>query len=122
MANQVHVGKDGLIHNVYIGDQNYDTVKAVYDKTVTMASERRAQGKMVLLLVDIGRIRKQNSGSRKASFEALNSDEYDRIAIFGQNVFLRTLANMIIRVSRHRQKVRSFRTEAEARQWLSKWL
>ena len=117
--NKVFVGEDGFIHNVYSGDQDYASVKAVEMEDRRFAQELRAAGKPVLVVADLRQMGKSTPDSRKAAREALDVGFFDRIAVTGGSAFLRHLSNFIITASRHSDRARWVGTEEEAAEWLS---
>lgn len=118
--NRVFVGTDGFIHNVYAGDQDYASVKAVEMEDRRFAEELRATGKPVLVVADLRQMGKSTPESRKAAREALDVGFFDRVAVTGGGAFLRHLSNFIIMASRHSDRARWVATEEEATEWLAR--
>lgn len=118
--NRVFVREDGFIQNVYSGDQDYASVKAVELEDRRFADELRAAGKPVLVLADLRLMGRSSPESRKAAREALDVGFFDRVAVTGGSPFLRHLSNFIIMASRHSDRARWLATEEEAAEWLGR--
>lgn len=118
MPNEVRLGDDGFIHNVYRGDQSEASVLQVAEETLALIDELRDRGRPVRLLVDLREMGGSSASSRRASWEALKGSDYDRIAIFGANRFLKHVANLIIRASGRADVARTFGSREQAVAWL----
>lgn len=117
-SNKVFLGEDGLIRNVYVGDQDAESVKGVERETVRLATDLRALGRPVHILANIDAMGRSSPGSRKAARDALELHVYDRCAVTGGNLFLRHLSNLINMASRRAKDVRWLPTEEDAILWL----
>ena len=109
----------GLIHNVYEGEQTADTVIEVQHRTEDLIAKLRAQGRSALILVDLRKLTGTHSSARLGSSDNLKKFDFDRIALFGANLFIKYLANFIIKASGNGRRVRYFNSETEARAWLA---
>jgi len=120
MTNRVFLNQEGIIEVHYEGDQTYASVQKVTQKVTALAEELRETGKKVVVINSLEKLGTSSSGSRSASAEALDLLVYDRIALYGANLFFKYLANFIIAASGKAQKVRHFDTREEAMKWLKK--
>src|SRR3989344_3727014 len=118
MARAVFLNKDGYIEQIYKGDQDYDTVTSAVRKVNKLIEKLQSEGRSVKVIVNLSEIGKTDSGSREAAVYALKSWYFDKTALYGGNVFINNLANLIIRAARKQKKVKVFNTRREAYKWL----
>jgi hypothetical protein len=117
-ANRVFADERGIVRNVYVGDQTYESVKAVEAATLALVAEQEARGLPVLILGDLKSCGLSSAGSRRAAKEALLKVPQGRVAVFGGNVFTKHLANFILLASGKGESARYCDTEEEAVAWL----
>lgn len=120
MPNQVFIGDDGLIHHIYDGDQNYEIMNKDMKIIGELIKELKDKNKSVRILGDYTKIKKADSGARKAANDALTALGYEKIALFGTSVFHKFAANFIITVTGKASTVKVFNTAEEAKQWLKR--
>lgn len=120
MPNKVFLGEDGYIHHVYDGDQTYAILQKDVEQIITFLKQKREEKKTAKVLGDYTKIGKADSSARKAASEAIKNGDYDKLALFGTNVFHTVAANLIIIASGRSKKVKVFKTKAKAVQWLEK--
>lgn len=118
MSNKTFLNHQGYIEHHYIGDQSYASVKKSMTIAARLASRLKTQGEDVMILADLTRLEKSTSESRKASLEALQSLPYDKIALFGGNLYVRHLANLIIKAAGKESVVKIFAARKQAEAWL----
>ncbi|MBI3283103.1 STAS/SEC14 domain-containing protein [Candidatus Curtissbacteria bacterium] len=120
MPNQVFLDQDGFIHNIYQGDQTRESVEAVVNKNNQLVAKLRQQNRPVLVLADLTQLGQSSLGSRQASAEALKNEDFDKVALFGANIFMKHVGNFIITASGQDQRAKMFNTKDEAIGWLKK--
>jgi hypothetical protein len=120
MSNSIFIGDDGFIHHVYEGDQTYSIVQSDVEKIIALSAQFRKEKKSVRVLGDYSRIGYADSGARKAASEALKEADYDKIALFGTNMFHTVAANLIIIASGKSRKIKVFNSRQNAVKWLKK--
>jgi len=119
MPNKVYLGEDGIIHHVYDGDQTYSILQKDVEKIIDLLKQRRLEKKPAKVLGDYTKIGKADSSARQAASEALKNADYDKLALFGTNIFHTVAANLIIIASGKSKKVKVFQTREKAIKWLS---
>jgi hypothetical protein len=117
-ANRVFLDEEGVIHNVYVGDQTYGDVKAVEEETLRIAARVEEGQRPIRVMADLSGMGRTSAGSRRAAKEALQKLPHGRVAIYGGNVFMKHLANFIIVASGKGETTRVLDTEGEAIRWL----
>jgi|GEM_PF-5163876 len=117
--NEVLLDENGFIQNNYRGDQTAEKIHAVTAETLRLIEGLRSENKRACILVDLSGMGKSTAASRKAASESLKLMVYDRVGIYGANIFMKFLANFVIMASGQSAKVRYFNTRAEAEAWLS---
>lgn len=70
------------------------------------------------ILIDIQKSSDFSSAARKRWVNFLQHPRIVKVAIFGGNIFIRTLATFVIGASK-KKNIKFFETEEEARKWLS---
>ncbi len=120
MANTIFIEPTtNIVVSIYDGVQTRDTLVAMTNQAKTYISQLRADQKPVLMLINTKGITNQDSGARAMAVEAINSLEYDKMAIFGANVFLKHVLSFMIQLALKKETVRYVDNEAEAREWLT---
>jgi len=71
------------------------------------------------IIIDIQQSTEFSSAARKIWVEFLKHPKIEKTAIFGGNVFVRTLASFVIAASQ-KKNIKFFTTEDEAMEWLTK--
>ncbi|QQG50242.1 MAG: STAS/SEC14 domain-containing protein [Candidatus Berkelbacteria bacterium] len=117
MANKVTL-HDSFIELVFIGDQTEKTVRSISEKARRL-SEKQWKGDPTLVLVNLYKMGKSSFTSRSAALEALNAAPFIRMAVYANSVFLRHVAELIIRAARMGEKIRIFTAREEAVRWLT---
>ncbi|MEW6468729.1 MAG: hypothetical protein AB1458_07380 [Bacteroidota bacterium] len=118
MQNRVYIGQDGFIYHEYVGDQSYDIIQNDIRQILSLIRQLRSERRPVLVLGDYSRIGYADSSARKAASEALKDADYDKVALFGTNLFHTMAANLIIIASGKGKKVKVFQSKEKAVRWL----
>jgi UDP-N-acetylmuramyl pentapeptide synthase len=119
MPNKVFLNKNEYIEIIYEGDQTSETVNNVVDETLKIISILKKQNKPVKIINDLSKLGGSSMGARKTSAETLEKVKYDKVALFGANLFMKYLAILIIKASGMGEKVKYFDTREEAEKWLA---
>ncbi|MBI3486317.1 STAS/SEC14 domain-containing protein [Candidatus Daviesbacteria bacterium] len=120
MVNSVFLGEDSFIYNLYFGDQNSQTVAECSEQIDKLAKELRKQHKKVLIIVDLTKMGKTHSSARKVGLEVLKNLDFDKLAIFGTDLYTKYLVNLVVLATGRLDKIQYFSNEEEARDWLKK--
>lgn len=116
--NRNFLAEDGVIHNVFIGDQNAETVKKTGSELEKLGNKVRGSGGRVLILTDLSKIGKVSLSARVAGLELMKNLDFHKAAIFGNyNQFI-GIVSAISQAAGRSFKVKIFNTEKEAREWL----
>ncbi len=70
----------------------------------------------IYILIDLKRSTQFSSGARKEWVKFLQNPKINKVAIFGGNIFVRTLASFVIAASKSKN-IKFFTTEKEAISW-----
>lgn len=117
MANRVTL-HNAFIELIFIGDQTEKTVRALAGKARKI-SQNTWGDDPTLVLINLYKMGKSNFASRGAAIEALNAAPFIRMAVYANNVFLRHVAELIVRAARMGDKIRIFTTRDDAISWLT---
>jgi hypothetical protein len=109
---------DNYIEIRFVGDQSYDSVKEVADKTMAACQELIDRDEWVRVFVDLSEQGKTTSESRKASKEAYNYGAYDKIVITGANSIMTTFVNTVIKASGRQSSAKVENDKEKALAWL----
>ncbi|MFZ5554148.1 MAG: hypothetical protein ACOZCO_13610 [Bacteroidota bacterium] len=120
MANRIFIGEDGFIHHIYEGDQTFENVQKDVDTINALLAQMRKQNLPAKVLGNFSKIGKADSGARKAAGEAIKYGDFDKLALYGKNIFHTVAANLIITATGQRKRVRVFQTKEKAVEWLKK--
>jgi hypothetical protein len=108
---------NGIIELTLTGHQTKASSQQFQTEINDMVAKRRKAKQKALILVDLSGVTGHDSDVRDAARETLKND-YDGLALFGENVTVRMLANWLIRTTGEGDRVRFFDTKEEALQWL----
>lgn len=118
MPNKVFLGENDIIFNLYEGNQAQESIQNMVNENNRIITKLRRQNKPVLVLADLTKLGQSSIGSRQASADALKNKDYDKVALFGANKFMKYVGNFIITASGQERRARMFDTEDEAMAWL----
>lgn len=120
MPNKAFLGDDGLLHQLYIGDQTAETITDIVQQSEAVMRQLQKQDKPINILVDLSKIGHQNLGARRVASYVLKHWPYRKIAIFGASSYLRHVANLMVLANGRSHMVRSFASQQAATDWLKK--
>jgi ribosome-associated protein YbcJ (S4-like RNA binding protein) len=110
---------DGVIELVQTGHQT-KTSSMKYQVAINeLVADRRKKKQKALILVDLSGVTGHDADVRQASIDALKND-FDGLAIFGENATIRMLVNWLIRSAGQGDRVHFFDTREAALEWLHK--
>ena len=112
------LGKDGLIRNIYVGDQTVASLETAECELRAIISKLRSKGMKVLVLTDITKIGSMPTKVRQKGLEIVRNLDYDKVALFGNNNASTQVAKIVIKVSMMDYKIKIFSNEGDAKKWL----
>lgn len=118
MANKVFLNKDGLIEQIYVGKQTFETVIESSSEVMVLGDQLKDKNRKVRVLVNLNKITTVTTNSLLAAADTLNAIPKAKIAIFGGKVFLHKLANLVIAATGRQKTVKLFNTRTLAEKWL----
>lgn len=118
MQNTVDIEPDGVVCLSYKDQQTYESIFVLNSQTQKHITHLRSEKKPVLLLINLTQLGRTLSGARKIAAESLKNLDYDRIAVFGKDLFTKILVNLVISATHKELTVKYFMSEKEARDWL----
>ncbi|MCB0395781.1 MAG: STAS/SEC14 domain-containing protein [Flavobacteriales bacterium] len=118
MANKVYISESDLICVIYQGNQTYESVTSVTRQVIAAAEKLRLRHKEVKILNSLKYIKGTTAESRKAVADALMLDTYDKIALYGGNMFFKYLTKLIVIATKKSAKVKYFDSKETASKWL----
>ena len=113
-ANHVECSPDERIVFYYI---NSDVDEEEANRIAQIGMKCFDEGRADYVLIDLRASTEFSSAARKVWVEFLKDDRIKKTAIFGGNVFVRTLASFVIAAA-GKKNIHFFLTEEEAREWL----
>ena len=105
--------KDGIVR--YIIAAPVDEKEAT--RLDSVGEEFVNKGEASFVLIDIMQSKEFSSGARKIWVKFLQNSKIKKTAIFGGNVFVRTLASFVIAAA-GKASIKFFETEQQALDWL----
>jgi hypothetical protein len=120
MANNVYVGDDGFLYNVYDGMvQTVETMQDVVHKNEELITQLRAKNLSVKLLIPYDTIGVVPQNARDLAIDSLKTLDYDKMAIYSSKAsFSNYFWNLFILITGKGDKIRFFKTEDQAAAWL----
>lgn len=119
MENEVFL-KDGIMYVIVHGDQTYASAKEIQRRMLLLSAELKANHQLIRVVTDTRDLGKQDSGTRRASFEILKQVKFDRMSILIKSLFIKGISNMIVKAARMSHKVKLFSDEDAALEWLKR--
>jgi hypothetical protein len=116
--NTLGQSQDGIIELTLTGHQTRQSSQQFTDDINQMVAELRTKKQKALILVNLAGVTGHDADVRDDARETMKND-YDGLALYGENVPVRMLANWLIRSSGQGDRVRFFDTKEEALKWLS---
>lgn len=116
-GNRVFLEED-IIHEVYVGDQDHETVAALNEATDKFTAELQAKQKPVLILTDMTDVGDQTQGARDAVKAVLGTRYFDRVAAFGVPSRLQIVGRILLTLTGTGNRVKIFDSREEAEAWL----
>ena len=117
-GNTNFIDKDGLIHNIYVGDQTVSKLKKSTEELLGLTTSLREHNKPILVLTDITKLGKIGLQARGYAVEMVKTIEFDKVAIFGNPKAIERVVNFIILASGRGYKMQYFSSKTDAKKWL----
>ncbi|HSX04953.1 MAG TPA: hypothetical protein VLF69_00600 [Candidatus Saccharimonadales bacterium] len=116
--NKVFINEDGIIEICVIGDQTVDSVQAMGDRTMVLAAKQTAAGKPALILDNLLQMGMVPAEARKRVVDLVKSNDYDKLAMLGNDPVLRFGANLILQATGKGSRVKYFEDRSKCIEWL----
>ena len=116
--NKNYLGKDGLIYNIYIGDQTVASLEAAEKELQNLTKKLRSQNRSVLIFTDITELGHTPTIVRQKGLEIIRNLDYDKVALFGNEGPGLQIARLVINVSMMGYKIKAFNNKEDAKNWL----
>lgn len=111
--------EDGVIFIKQCGTIDEVEAKEIVDEELRLIKEKNS-GRRTPVMVSLDEAESVDSGARKVFAEANKLDVFERVAMVGGTIFIRTVANFIFRMSGKQDKTKFFVNKEEALIWLKK--
>jgi hypothetical protein len=118
MPNRIFVNEAGFIEEVYEGDQPDDILGKALDQVAVLAKQTKSVKKPVMVMVDVTKMGKLTTASRKRTVKALKEIPFDKVAVYGYHTFTKALITLIIHAAGKDRDVKLFDTRTAAEAWL----
>lgn len=119
MPNKNFIGSDGIIHNVYDGDQSAETLNQLAEEMPKLTRQLRRQSKKVLILTDITKLGRISLPGRVLGVKIIKNTDFDKVAIFGPSFMEKTIFEVVANLVGRGLTIRYFNNEKDARAWLT---
>lgn len=121
MPNRVEFDSNEFISLIYEGDQDESRLKQTIDESGKMMEQLKKDQKPVLVLVDLSHMGKLHTMARHIGEKSLRTQPFDRLAIFGWDIFTKYVVNLIIIASGKSDQAKFFNSRDEAINWLKEY-
>jgi hypothetical protein len=118
--NHNFIGKDGLIHNIYINDQNAATVSEVEKELIILSKKLRDQQKPVLILTEMTHVGKISLSARTKGLSVIRNLDFDKVALLGKSNLEKEIVSSVIIASGKTYCMKYFVDKEKALEWLLK--
>jgi hypothetical protein len=118
--NDVFINEHDLIEIIVNGDQTIESVQAMGNETTRLARKQIKAGKRALVLDNLLQIGNVPPEALSRVAELARSNEYEKLAMVGQDKALRIGANFILKAVGRGRKVKYFEDYQDAVEWLLK--
>lgn len=115
--NSLHVLPEGVIELTQTGHQTAESVSQFQAQIDDMTTDLHAQGKKVLILVDLSGVTGQEPEVLGLARDRLKGD-YDALALVGNAMPVRMIVNWLVHAAGNDKRLRSFENRDEALAWL----
>ena len=120
MNNKVFINKSELIEQMYVGDQTGDSVdQTLVKRTNPLIAQLKQRRKRILVLINLTKIGTPNASARLVAVNALKQLEYEKIAVYTDNLYIKYVAGFVIKASGRFNDVRTFDDRRNAIKWLN---
>lgn len=117
--NKVFINDQGLLEIHVVGDQTYDTVMQMGQEMKRLIAELESQHKPVLVLDDVTRMERTNTGARQAVNHIARTFSYKKAAMVGSSAPLMRYGTMLLlQAIGMGQKIKYFDDQQAAIDWL----
>lgn len=116
MENSVYIDEHGVIFNVYVGNQDYNSIVDVIEQTEALIQNLGA-GAEVYILADILRLERLGHGTRQAVARAMKIP-FRRLAIFGASTYQEKIINLMMQAFGRGDHTMMFHDRDKAKAWL----
>ena len=119
MDNKVFLNNEDIIEEVYVGDQDgFSVQETLVKNALPLIEHLKSQSKQVLVLVDLLQIGMPNASARAVAQKALQELDFEKLAVYTENVYIKYVATFVIKASGKSEKIKVFKTRDEALAWL----
>lgn len=116
--DEVFLNEHEMIETIYHGVQTDTSLLKVQAKMRELISRLRAEGKPTYMIMDISDVSTTLIEARRVGLKGLQDLDYDKIAIYGTNLFIKIITNFIIMAANKSDVVKHFNSRDEAIDWL----
>jgi hypothetical protein len=116
--NKVFINSDEIIEIMVVGDQTVASVQAMGDQTFALAKQQQTAGKPVRIIDNLLQMGAVPAEARKLVVELVKSNDYDKLAMLGNNAILRFGANLILQATGKGAQVKYFEDREACVAWL----
>jgi hypothetical protein len=116
--NKVFINSDEIIEIMVVGDQTVASVQAMGDQTFALAKQQQTAGKPVRIIDNLLQMGAVPAEARKLVVELVKSNDYDKLAMLGNNAILRFGTNLILQATGKGAQVKYFEDREACVAWL----
>ena len=111
------INGDHIIEVKTCGDQNREDVLETIERTIEAINTLKAQGRRLLILTDVERVRKNDMGARFAATQFVKLP-FEKNAVYGGSPYVKYLGIFVIAAAGQAHRMRHLGTREKALEWL----
>jgi len=116
--NKVFVTNEGIVEIQVTGDQTVESVQAMGDRALELATQQQAAGKPALILDNLLAMGAVPAEARKLVVDLVKSNDYDKLAMLGSDPMLKFGANLLLQATGKGERVKYFENRDKCVAWL----
>lgn len=118
MANKVELDSEGYIYQKLKSDMTAKDLEEDLPKILELEKQLIKKGLPIKLLLDVSSKPKADTDARKAGVANLKKMNFEKLAIYGINPYLKYVIVFVLSASGQGDKIKAFKDERQARDWL----
>lgn len=117
-TNKVFLNKHGVIEEIFIGRQNFESVMETAVEMMKLSDTLRRKNKKVSILANVRGITSVSADALLAAIDVINSSSISKIVVYGGNSTINRFAELVIIATGRKRSIKIFDNKGRALKWL----